>query len=230
LAEEGLSVTIDRVSYEETGRREEIPYKTIERSSYELNKGEKKVIQKGEKGIREIIQSKKIVNGECVEKVDLKTSVIKRPKSEVVAIGKALVRSQKVAQCVKNSDVAPGVDATEQIKPEWGTHTTKSGKSFSYSKVIKGTATAYTSKPGKCTATGTLPDRGQVAVNFSQIPKGTKVYVECKGAPQYSGFYTATDTGGALNDGRAAVDIWMPERDECLKFGRKNTNIYVIGE
>ena len=98
---------------------------------------------------------------------------------------------------------------------------------LSYSQALTGTATAYTSEYGALTATGVPAYVGGVAVNPNIIPYGSKLYIETTDGFVY-GYATAVDTGGALMDGSALVDLYMSTYDECINFGRRTVNVYVL--
>ena len=42
------------------------------------------------------------------------------------------------------------------------------------------------------------------------------------------GYATAIDTGGALMDGSAIVDVYYPTYDDCVVFGRRNVYVYIL--
>ena len=62
-----------------------------------------------------------------------------------------------------------------------------------------------------------------VAVDSSIIPLGTRLYIE---AGDYSGFVIAEDTGGAINGN--IMDLYMDSYDECINWGRRNINVYIL--
>ncbi|AIC93351.1 MULTISPECIES: 3D domain-containing protein [Shouchella] len=87
-------------------------------------------------------------------------------------------------------------------------------------------ATAYTAFCEGCsgvTATGidlrANPNQKVIAVDPNVIPLGSKVYVEGYGEA------IAGDTGGAINGNK--IDLFMPERQDALNFGRQNVTIHV---
>jgi len=89
-------------------------------------------------------------------------------------------------------------------------------------------ATAYTAYCPGCsgtTATGidlrANPDAKVVAVDPNIIPLGTKLYIEGYG------YAVAGDTGGAIR-GRH-IDLFMPSRDDALKWGRRTVKITILG-
>jgi uncharacterized protein YabE (DUF348 family)/3D (Asp-Asp-Asp) domain-containing protein len=83
-------------------------------------------------------------------------------------------------------------------------------------------ATAYHPLDGDgrgITATGTKAGYGQVAVDPSVIPLGSKVYI-----PDY-GDAVATDTGRVILGNR--IDLCMESYEECWNFGRKPMDVYI---
>ena len=109
-----------------------------------------------------------------------------------------------------------------KVSIENGVITDENGNIYHYNKVLTGVCTAYTAKDGARTSTGALARRGLVAVNPKQIPYGTKLYI-----PGY-GICTAADTGGAMRQGRAMIDLYMDSEHECRQFGRRTKQIYIL--
>ncbi|MCQ6277269.1 LysM peptidoglycan-binding domain-containing protein [Bacillus sp. V3B] len=94
-------------------------------------------------------------------------------------------------------------------------------------KEITVEATAYTAECEGCigiTKTGVdlkaNPDEKVIAVDPSVIPLGSKVYVEGYG------YATAEDIGGAIKGNR--IDVFIPELDDALEWGRKQVNVTII--
>jgi len=92
-------------------------------------------------------------------------------------------------------------------------------------------ATAYTD--GGNTASGfnlsghSWESARVIAVDPRVIPLGAQVYVEFDGAwSQYSGVYTASDTGGAING--HIIDVFVGHGQDSLayQFGRRNVRVY----
>lgn len=61
-----------------------------------------------------------------------------------------------------------------------------------------------------------------IAVDPSQIPYGTKLYVEGVGT------FIASDCGSAIRKNK--LDIYFANHSDALKFGRKQVNVYIINE
>lgn len=74
---------------------------------------------------------------------------------------------------------------------------------------------------GNITATGTTPKVNHtIAVDPKIIPYGSKVYIDGYGT------YTAEDTGGVIKGN--IIDIYMGSYDECMQFGRRKAEIYLL--
>ncbi|UOR12543.1 3D domain-containing protein [Halobacillus amylolyticus] len=96
-------------------------------------------------------------------------------------------------------------------------------------KEITAEATAYTANCTGCsgvTATGidlnANPNQKVIAVDPDVIPLGSKVYVEGYGVA------IAGDTGGAIDGNR--VDLYMPNRQDALNFGRQSVTVQVLSQ
>ena len=92
-----------------------------------------------------------------------------------------------------------------------------------YTGVYTMEATAYLPTDGSgsgITATGIPARRGEVAVDPGVIPLGSRVYI-----PGY-GVAIAADTGGAIRGQK--VDLCMETYGECMNFGRRNIEVYVL--
>lgn len=102
---------------------------------------------------------------------------------------------------------------------------------------FKAIATAYTESEEECgrpighpdygrTASGEFVKFGYIAVDPDLIPLHSIVYIE--GAGELDGVYEAKDTGSAIKGNR--IDIYLPNKQDALNFGRKEVKIYVLRE
>lgn len=82
-------------------------------------------------------------------------------------------------------------------------------------------ATAYCN-PG-ITFSGVYVQRGMVAADPKVLPIGSVIEVS---AGDYSGIYTALDTGRLIKGN--IIDIFMPDYEEAVQFGRQQVKIRVI--
>nr|WP_201450141.1 3D domain-containing protein [Pontibacillus sp. HMF3514] len=95
-------------------------------------------------------------------------------------------------------------------------------------KKITMEATAYTANCTGCsgiTRTGinlkANPNQKVIAVDPNVIPLGTRVYVEGYGTA------IAGDTGGDIKGNR--IDVFIPNRQDALNFGRRQVTVTVLG-
>jgi 3D (Asp-Asp-Asp) domain-containing protein len=80
------------------------------------------------------------------------------------------------------------------------------------------TATAYSLR-GRM-SNGKHVFSGAIAADPKVLPLGTKVYIEGYGN------FVVCDTGGAIKGSR--IDIWMPNRNHAIKFGRRKVQLVVL--
>lgn len=200
------SVTVKRVDFGEETVTELIAYGTSSETSDKINLGETKIGTKGVSGKKLVTRKCKYIDGkkDSEEVIDSKT--IKEPVDEVVLVG------------TKGASKNGGA----------GSFTDMYGNTIAYSRVHTGSGTAYTAPAGAGTATGVPAYHGGVAVNPNIIPYGSKLYITSTDGSFVYGYATAVDTGGALMDGSAIVDCFYNTYDECVNFGRRDVNVYVL--
>jgi len=129
-------------------------------------------------------------------------------------------RAEKAARRVANSNAISDLDLPENVRLN------DSGLPTSYARRIHGTATAYTG--GGTTASGRPAKLGYVAVDPREIPYGTELYIVSTDGKYVYGYCIAADTGGFVKGGWADVDLYMDTRSECLTFGIRGVEIYVL--
>lgn len=118
------------------------------------------------------------------------------------------------------------IDSQVKVEPKnrviaMGTITSVSrgGLRLNFKEAMQVQASAYT-YTGNRTATGQIPSVGTVAVDPSVIPLGSKLYIEGYG------YGVAADTGGSIKGNK--VDLFMEDRAQCLKWGRRNVKLYIL--
>ena len=165
-----------------------------------------------------------MVSEEC-----LSYEVTKEPVNEVVVIGtkKETDSSDKTSDTENGNENEEDTSSSVQTSANGSVFYDASGKAVSYSAVYHGSGTAYYAPAGSLTASGSEVYVGGVAVNPDIIPYGTKLYIVADDGFVY-GYATAIDTGGALYDGSAIVDVFYFTYDECVQFGRRDVSVYVL--
>lgn len=197
--EDDMKITLKKVTYVDEKSTEKISYKTVEKDSDDIMTGESEVSQKGVDGEKEVTKRCKYIDGKYDSTKVIDEKITKEPVDKIVLNG-----------------------------TKRGTTTDTSGAPVSYSYMVSGSGTAYTAAPGALTATGVPVYEGGVAVNPAIIPYGSKLYIEAADGSHVYGYATAIDTGGALMDGSAIVDLFYFSYDDCVSFGRRDVNVYVL--
>ena len=200
------AVTIKRVTYKTESTKEKIAYDTVKKNSDKVELGETKVKTKGKDGEKIVTREVKYIDGKKSSDKVVAEKRIKEPVDKVVLVG------------TKGAATSGGA----------GTFTDSNGATVAYSQMLTGSGTAYTAPAGAGTATGVPAYHGGVAVNTNIIPYGSKLYIVSTDGSFVYGYATAVDTGGALMDGSAIVDCFYNTYDECVNFGRRDVNVYVI--
>lgn len=197
--EDDMEIILKKVTYVDEVSTEKISYDTIEKDSDDILTGESEVSQNGADGEKEVTKRCKYIDGKYASTKVIGEKVTKEPVDKVILNG-----------------------------TKRGTITDTSGAPVSYRYMVSGSGTAYTADPGSLTATGATVYEGGVAVNPAIIPYGSKLYIEAADGSHVYGYATAVDTGGALMDGSAIVDLFYFSYDDCVNFGRRDVNVYVL--
>lgn len=200
---DGIEIKVTRVSTVYTTEKEEIPFETEWIENEYLKPAEKVVTVEGVAGERVINKVITYHDGTAVEETATVTNV--RPAvNQVVECGKCALKSSRL-----NYAAAVG-----------------SVNGHEYSMVIRATATAYCDKG--TTASGLRSQVGVVAVDPRVIPLGTRLYIESSDGSWSYGVCVAGDTGGAIKGN--IVDLFYDSYNECIQFGRRGCNIYVLAD
>lgn len=200
-------IKINKITYRESKKNENIPFKTIKKDSSLLDNSKQQVQTAGKNGIKEVIYNEKLIDGEVVSSEVISSKVIAEPIDEIILIGtrlKPAVSKTKNTQVIKNDSI-----------------TVENGF-----KMIEGSATAYTANKGAKTSTGNVPVEGKtVAVNPKLIPYGSTVVVKnLNNKVIFQGI--AQDTGSALRKNTATVDIFKTNHGRCIAFGRQKVRVF----
>ena len=199
----GSEIEVFKVKEEIEEIEESIPFESLLKDTDKLDKGDRKVVQEGQEGLKKIKVKKVYENGKLVKEKILEESILKEPINKITHNG---TRKKPVLQ-------------------------TSRGK-VNVSKTITMNATAYDDSPqsqGKwvgTTAIGVKPRVGIVAVDPRVIPLGTKLYIESLDGSKDYGYCIAGDTGGAIKGNR--VDLFFNTRGEVRNFGRRTVKVHIL--
>ena len=218
-----MEIVVDRVVYEERATNETIPYKTIKHETSELVKGETRVAVQGSSGEKRVVTQYRWVNGQLESQTVISETVTREAVNEVIDVGTATP-----VTTAKATTTAVSYKPSTSVSSDAGTFVDASGRTVSYSRVLTGTGTAYTAAQGSMTATGRPVQVGLVAVDPSIIPYGTNLYIVSADGKIVYGYALAADTGSALRNGDALVDLFYDTESQCLAFGRREVIVYVL--
>ncbi len=203
---DGDTITVHRVVYSDIVETQAIPYETeyVETSLFYRSQNKTVTQQKGIDGELSITTRERWVDGELESTRIIDVTQTRQPQTEIIKVygAKAPVSS------------LTGPDGTTN-KPE------------QYSRVITGRATGYSSRGGQG-ASGLGLGYGTVAVDPSVIPYGTLLYIESTDGQFVYGYAVATDTGTAMREGHALVDLYYETYKESVANGVIRVNIYVV--
>lgn len=126
-----------------------------------------------------------------------------------------------------DDETAPEEGAVSLLDlPEWLSFD-ENGVPTEYVNVLTGNACAYTADPDALMSTGKPVFQGYVAVDPDIIPYGSELYIVAEDGEVY-GYAIAADTGYSVRKGHIIVDLFMNEYDDCIQWGNKPVNVYVL--
>lgn len=197
----GIEIKVTRVSVVHDTQTIQIPFDVEYRVNKNLAPGQEVVVSEGVAG--ELVIDNVITYHDGVAMgYDSYESVVKNAVNKVIECGVWNVHGSG-----QNSASAVGAVG-----------------GYAYSKKITAKATAYCDK-GK-TASGIQSKVGVVAVDPRVIPLGTRLYIEATDGSWSYGVCLAGDTGGLIKGNR--VDLFYNTYNECIQFGRRDCNIYIL--
>lgn len=216
----GDVINVNRVSYRTTKKKETIRYKTVKKRTTTLYRGYSKVTKEGENGEQIVTYKEKLVNGKVQSAKALDKQVTKQPVNCEKLIG------SKVKVLSKHTPIS-------QIALPSRYTLDKDGIPTGIKSTINGTAKAYTCnfssyRGSGRTASGAKAKCGYIAVNPSQIPYGTEMYIVSSNGKYIYGYCIAADTGGFAQTKSATCDLYMDTFSECCQWGSKNVDIYIL--
>lgn len=213
-ASDGLDICVESaLTYTERTEVETLDYDVETRYTATLPKGRVNVVQAGREGTLTRTLRDTVVDGEVTESVVL-DEVREEPVNEIREVGTFVGGGSTPLSAVPESVVLD-----------------EAGLPLNYSRVLTGKCTAYTSDrglAGKRTASGRAAAVGVVAVDPREIPYGTELYITSADGSYIYGYAVAGDTGSAMRSGRALCDLYMDTYEQCIAFGRRTMNIYVL--
>lgn len=222
-----MQIILDRVEYVESSETVAVSFKTIKKETDELEKGKTRIAVKGEYGEQVIVTRDIYINGSYASSEVISQDVTKQPVDEVVEVGTAAVQTT-TAPTTTTTRPSSSAAAPSSPSASGNQFVDANGRVISYSKVLTGSATAYTANPGALTSTGRPVEMGLVAVDPSVIPYGSNLYIVSADGRYVYGYALAADTGSAVRSGKVLVDLFYDTESQCLAFGRREVIVYIL--
>ena len=223
-ADGSVAVTVERpvTTYEEL-IVDLLPYDTLRQADPDLLLGEEQVVQAGVQGAVSA-RSRVVTDPDGSLSITSMGTTVSQPVDEIVAYG-TQVEPVTQSWLSVTDDVLTHIDANADGS---GTLTTASGQELAYTQVLSCKATAYTTQrqSWKKTATGTTARVGAIAVDPRVIPCGTRMFIVSADGSITYGVATAEDCGGNIKGNR--IDLFFDTYDECVSFGVRACDVYLL--
>ncbi|VTR48581.1 G5 domain-containing protein [Paenibacillus lautus] len=227
-----MNIHVVRVTKQKVKETEDREFRVIKTADPSLEKGDNRVIQRGEPGLMVNHYEKVYHNGKLVSKTKVSQEIERRTKDKIIAVGTKKVEKPVIVQAAAADVKATpaklsGTKKVTTAKAVENNVVSRAGVDFKYKKVLNNVSmTAYSAEQqgiGTRTASGTRVTEGRtIAVDPNIIPIGWWVYIEG------IGFRRAEDTGGAIKGNK--IDVYYDSLKSAMNFGRKSgRTVYVIG-
>lgn len=212
----GMEIKVTDIEYVTQTKQVEHEYKNEIVYSTDYYTGQINEIA-GQTGITEYTYKYKYVDGQLVD-----TELLAEKQIREVINSKTIVGTKNATKTY----VTSGINYVSGLMPEADFALDDNYRPINYSRLMTGTASAYSSDP--YTATGRKCRTGYVAVNPSIIPYHTKMYIVCSDNSYFYGYASAEDTGGFIHWGTRIVDLYFNTEAECETFGLRKVEMYLF--
>lgn len=208
---EGGSVTLQRVSYAEYTVDEIIPtaVEEIPTSLFYRKQSKVMTLQEGHDGQDTVIYREKWVDGELAETTEIgRVNETEMLPTVQKVYGEQAPVSQFVGPDIVDGAPAEGVAAV---------YTNQRSTGYSASATAKG-------------ASGRRLTYGTVAINPNIIPYGSLMYITSDDGRFVYGYAYAADTGTAMMEGSAFIDLYYETYDESVDNAVIPVTVYVLDD
>lgn len=213
---DGMEIVINRVTYTTETYSRTLPYEIEYIADPQLPEGEEQVIVAGCDGEELCTAMVTYENGREVHRNVTRSRITVEPVNEVVAVGTAMAKEAVSGELT----IGDGVIITAE------------GDMLTYTECVNVLATAYTCEGwGRqgITATGTIARVGAIAVDPTVIPYGTRMFIVSSDGEYIYGVATAEDTGHPDFICGYRIDLYMDTEYECIQFGARDCQVYILG-
>lgn len=208
-AVQGTAVTIRRIAYAEYTVEETIPIETemLESSLFYRSKNEQQLIRYGKEGLDLVTYRETYVDGELTDTTETARETVTEMVTKVIkCYGEGAAVSKFEGPEIVNGRPSEGVAAV---------YTSQRATGYSASATAKG-------------ASGRRLTYGTVAINPNIIPYGSLMYITSADGRFVYGYAYAADTGIAMMQGVAFIDLYYETYDESVENAVISVNIYVL--
>lgn len=188
-------------------------YKVKHRKNPMLPKGESRVVRRGAAGNIVKTYEDTYTNSELVD-----TELVHQTKNTAVT---KIVEHGTMVDEVSRDD---RIESVHYNKDGSGYLLFRSGDTMSFSQQVTSNATAYSI--GNWTASGRPTQVGNIAVDPSVFPYGTRFYIYTNDGYLVYGNAVAADCGGAIKGTK--IDLWFDSYAEACAFGRRDCTVFVL--
>lgn len=207
----GMEIKVTRITYNNRQESSYIAFETEYVDNSNLTIGSETILTNGENGVHTVYYKETYVDGVLTKTEQTGEDITKQPVTEVIERGTSFAVPYAKMEDPEALKLVNGI-------PE------------NYTRIVSGKSTAYSARPGSRTASGRYAVVGTVAVNPNVIPYGSELYIVAKDGSRVYGYAIAADTGTALMDGRATVDVFTASYADSCRWGAVYVDIYVLSE
>lgn len=206
---EGGAITVERVVYEDFTQAEVLPIETEYRYSSLFYRSQKyqQTMRTGSEGLAQVSYRNIYRDGKLIDTAETGRVVeVEMVPTLIKCYGAGAEISQFQGPEIVDGKPAEGVAAV---------YTGKRATGYSASATAKG-------------ASGRRLTYGTVAVNPNIIPYGSLMYITSDDGNIVYGYAYAADTGTAMMQGVAFIDLYYETYDESVKNAVFNVSVYVL--
>ena len=211
IVPEGSGITVQRVTYNEYTVDEVVPTEIEEIPTSLFYRKQSKVmtLEEGHDGQDTVVYREKWIDGEWAE-----TNEIERVnEAEMVPTVQKIYGEQAPVSGFVGPDVVDGVP----VEGVAATYTGQRATGYSASATAKG-------------ASGRRLTYGTVAINPGVIPYGSLLYITSDDGKFVYGYAYAADTGTALVQGKAFIDLYYETYEESVENAVIPVTVYVLDD
>jgi 3D (Asp-Asp-Asp) domain-containing protein len=207
----GMEIAVKRVAHASETLRLEVSDEDVKKYLDGLSKEKRSAFQKSKSSIYDVTRTAVYIDG------------VRQKGAEAVASLEAVVHPYDEP----HEEIFTGRPLST-IDGFVGVEVGEDGFPLQWKRKMEGAVcTAYSASNGRG-AGGLGLYCGTVAVDSKAIPYGTRLFIASSDRKFVYGFAIASDTGGAMMEGRVDIDLYFESNKECRAFGKRRLDVYVL--